>query len=151
MESNALVASAIATLIAVAWKVAGALVLWVAGRLLIGFALRMLSRALTGQRLDETLALYLRRGLSVILNVVLLVAILGFFGVETTTFAALVAAGGVAIGVAWGGCSPTSRPARSWSSCGRSRSAISSPPAASPARSTRSGCLARPSTRPTTW
>src|SRR6185436_2325128 len=26
-----------------------------------------------------------------------------FFGVETTTFAALIAAGGVAIGVAWGG------------------------------------------------
>ena len=33
----------------------------------------------------------------------LVVAVLGFFGVETTTFAALVAAGGVAIGVAWGG------------------------------------------------
>jgi small conductance mechanosensitive channel len=33
----------------------------------------------------------------------LIVAILGFFGVETTTFAALIAAGGVAIGVAWGG------------------------------------------------
>src|SRR5262249_49690952 len=27
----------------------------------------------------------------------------GYFGVETTTFAALIAAGGVAIGVAWGG------------------------------------------------
>jgi small conductance mechanosensitive channel len=35
--------------------------------------------------------------------VALIVAILGFFGVETTTFAALLAAGGVAIGVAWGG------------------------------------------------
>ena len=33
----------------------------------------------------------------------LIVAILGVFGVETTTFAALIAAGGVAIGVAWGG------------------------------------------------
>jgi small conductance mechanosensitive channel len=33
----------------------------------------------------------------------LIVAILGFFGVETTTFAALLAAGGIAIGVAWGG------------------------------------------------
>jgi small conductance mechanosensitive channel len=32
-----------------------------------------------------------------------IVALLGFFGVETTTFAALLAAGGVAIGVAWGG------------------------------------------------
>ena len=42
-------------------------------------------------------------GVSVVLNVALVVAILGFFGVETTTFAALIAAGGVAIGVAWGG------------------------------------------------
>jgi small conductance mechanosensitive channel len=38
-----------------------------------------------------------------VLNIALVVAILGFFGVETTTFAALIAAGGVAIGVAWGG------------------------------------------------
>jgi len=35
--------------------------------------------------------------------VALVIALLGFFGVETTTFAALLAAGGVAIGVAWGG------------------------------------------------
>jgi small conductance mechanosensitive channel len=41
--------------------------------------------------------------LSILLNMALVVAILGFFGVETTTFAALIAAGGVAIGVAWGG------------------------------------------------
>jgi small conductance mechanosensitive channel len=63
----------------------------------------MLSRALAGQRFDATLSRYLLTGLSVLLNAVLVVAILGFFGVETTTFAALLAAGGVAIGVAWGG------------------------------------------------
>ena len=39
----------------------------------------------------------------VLLNIALIVALLGFFGVETTTFAALLAAGGVAIGVAWSG------------------------------------------------
>lgn len=103
MEMNALIASATATLLAVAWKVAGALLLWLAGRWLIGFAVRLLRRALAGQRFDATLTLYLERGLSVLLNAVLIVAILGSFGVETTTFAALLAAGGVAIGVAWGG------------------------------------------------
>ena len=41
--------------------------------------------------------------MSILLNVALIVALLGYFGVETTTFAALLAAGGVAIGVAWGG------------------------------------------------
>ena len=103
MDMNALVASATATLLAVAWKVVGALLLWLAGRWLIGFAVRVLHRALSVQRFDTTLTRYLEKGLSVLLNAVLLVAILGFFGVETTTFAALLAAGGVAIGVAWGG------------------------------------------------
>jgi len=103
MDTNALVASAVTTLIAVAWKVAGAVVLWLGGRWLVGLSVRMLSRALGGQRFDPTLSRYLERGLSVLLNAVLIVAILGFFGAETTTFAALLAAGGVAIGVAWGG------------------------------------------------
>ena len=103
MDVNTLVASATATLIAVGWKVAGALLLWLVGRWLIAFAIRLVDRALANQRFDATLSRYLQTGLSVLLNVALIVAILGFFGVETTTFAALLAAGGIAIGVAWGG------------------------------------------------
>jgi small conductance mechanosensitive channel len=103
MDMNGLIQGAAATLIAVAWKVAGALVLWLVGRWLIAFAVRLLRRTLTNQRVDPTLGRYLQTGLSLLLNVALIVAILGFFGVETTTFAALLAAGGVAIGVAWGG------------------------------------------------
>ena len=37
------------------------------------------------------------------LNIVLVVGILGYFGIETTSFAALMAAMGIAIGAAWGG------------------------------------------------
>ena len=103
MDVHALTAAAIATLIAVAWKLVGAIVLWLVGRWLIRFAGRLVGRALSQQHVDATLARYFQTGLSVVLNVALVVAILGFFGVETTTFAALVAAGGVAIGVAWGG------------------------------------------------
>jgi small conductance mechanosensitive channel len=103
MDMNTLIDSASATLIAVAWKVVGALLLWLVGRWLIAFAVRLVSRTLATQRFDATLARYLQTGLSVVLNVALVVAILGFFGVETTTFAALLAAGGIAIGVAWGG------------------------------------------------
>jgi len=103
MDVNNLTQNAVATLIAVAWKVAGALVLWLAGRWLIQFALRLMTRALERHDFDATLTSYMRTGLSVLLNIALVVAILGYFGVETTTFAALLAAGGVAIGVAWGG------------------------------------------------
>jgi small conductance mechanosensitive channel len=103
MDVDALTQTAVATLTAVAWKILGAMILWLVGRWLIAFTLRVLVRALSRENLDATITRYLQTGLSVLLNIALAVAILGFFGVETTTFAALVAAGGVAIGVAWGG------------------------------------------------
>jgi small conductance mechanosensitive channel len=103
MDVDAILQAAIATLVAVGWKILGALALWLVGRWLIGFALRILGRALTRENFDATLSRYMLTGLAVVLNVALVIAILGYFGVETTTFAALVAAGGVAIGVAWGG------------------------------------------------
>ena len=103
MPSNPMTAATIATLTALAWKLAGAIVLWLVGRWLIGFALRLLGRALDRQQFDKTLTRYMQTGVWVLLNIVLVVALLGFFGFETTSFAALLAAGGVAIGVAWGG------------------------------------------------
>jgi small conductance mechanosensitive channel len=103
MDINALLENASVTLVAVAWKVAGAAALWLVGRWLISLGLRLTAGAFNRQRVDLTLTRYVLTALKIILNVALIVAILGFFGVETTTFAALLAAGGVAIGVAWGG------------------------------------------------
>src|SRR5262249_15894732 len=97
------VESARTTLIAVVWKIVGAIVLWFVGRALIAFATRLLGRALAKQQFDATLTRYLQTGLSIVLNAALIVAILAFFCVETSAFAALIGAGGVAIGVAWGG------------------------------------------------
>lgn len=84
-------------------KILGAIAVWIVGRWLIGFALRMVNSALSKQEIDPTLMRYLSSILNVTLNIILIVAILGYFGVETTSFAALVAAMGVAIGVAWAG------------------------------------------------
>src|SRR5262245_47521819 len=103
MDVNALIQNASVTLVNAAWKIAGAAVLWLVGRWLISFALRLLGKALSKQQFDVTLTRYMQTGLKILLNIALVVAVLGFFGVETTTFAALIAAGGVAIGVAWGG------------------------------------------------
>ncbi|MCY1297545.1 Small-conductance mechanosensitive channel [compost metagenome] len=41
--------------------------------------------------------------ISVTLNILLVIGILGYFGVQTTSLAALIAAAGVAIGMAWSG------------------------------------------------
>jgi small conductance mechanosensitive channel len=84
-------------------KVVGAIVLWVIGVWLIGLAMRVLTRSLERQKVDTTHIRYIVSGVTVLLKVVLIVSILGYFGIQTTTFAALIAAIGIAIGAAWGG------------------------------------------------
>ena len=92
-----------ASAVALGMKVIGAIVIWIVGRWLIAMATRLASNALARQHIDPTLSRYLATMISVTLTVILVVAILGFFGVETTSFAAIVAAAGVAIGMAWSG------------------------------------------------
>lgn len=85
-------------------KVLAAIAAWIVGRWLINIALRLFTAALErGKRIDSTLAAYLRSILGVLLNIVLVLAILDIFGVKTTSFAALLAGAGLAIGTAWGG------------------------------------------------
>ncbi|WP_287129986.1 mechanosensitive ion channel family protein [Candidatus Cyanaurora vandensis] len=103
MDFNVLIQSTTAVLVAVGLKVLGAILIYLVGRWLINFALDLLRKVLIKQSVDQTLIRYLGSFIAVAANVALVVAILGYFGVETTTFAALVAAIGVAIGAAWGG------------------------------------------------
>ena len=84
-------------------KILGAIVIFIVGRWLIKLALTLTANALKRQHLDATLVRYISSALGVILNIILVVALLGFFGVETTTFAALLAGVGIAIGAAWSG------------------------------------------------
>ena len=84
-------------------KILGALALWIIGSWLIRLFVRIVGRALKLKAVDVTLINYISSALSVLLKIVLVVAILGVFGVQTTTFAALLAAIGIAIGAAWGG------------------------------------------------
>jgi small conductance mechanosensitive channel len=86
-----------------AWKVIGAFAIWFAG----GFAVRgfqkLLTKGLTRRNVDPTLIHYANSTLGLLLKGLLVLAVLGVFGVETTSFSAILAAAGVAIGVAWSG------------------------------------------------
>jgi small conductance mechanosensitive channel len=84
-------------------KVLAAVAFWVIGRWLIGVAVNMVRASLERQKLDPTVLRYVGSIVTVTLNVLLVVGILGYFGIQTTTFAALIAAGGIAIGMAWSG------------------------------------------------
>ena len=90
-------------LVAFGLKVIGAIAVFIIGRWLIHLVTRLVGAAMTRQEIDPTVQRYLVSFITVALNIVLVVAILGYFGVETTSFAALVAGAGVAIGAAWSG------------------------------------------------
>jgi small conductance mechanosensitive channel len=84
-------------------KILAAIVFWVVGRWLIGVAVGLVRASLERQKVDPTVLRYLGSVITVTLNVLLVIGILGYFGIQTTTFAALIAAAGVAIGMAWSG------------------------------------------------
>lgn len=86
-----------------ALKIAAAIAFWIIGRWLIARVAAMAQAAMGRNHIDPTLGKYLGSILSVTLNVVLVIGILGYFGIQTTSFAALIAGAGVAIGVAWSG------------------------------------------------
>ncbi|AYC31234.1 mechanosensitive ion channel family protein [Pseudomonas cavernae] len=84
-------------------KILGAIAFWIIGRWLISFVIGMVQRALTKQKVDPTVLRYVGSAITVTLNIILVIGILGYLGVQTTTFAALIAAVGLAIGLAWSG------------------------------------------------
>jgi len=90
-------------LIPVGWKVIGAIVLWIVGGWVIKLIGNISGRGMRAQKLDPTLIKYIEATVRVVLRIVLVIAILAVFGIQTTSFVALLAAAGVAIGMAWGG------------------------------------------------
>ncbi|WP_035052918.1 mechanosensitive ion channel family protein [Andreprevotia chitinilytica] len=84
-------------------KILAAIAFWVVGRWLIHMAVRMVQGSLEKQKVDPTVLRYVGSVITVTLNILLVIGILGYFGIQTTTFAALIAAGGIAIGMAWSG------------------------------------------------
>jgi len=102
-KMDALLTAGWTALIALGISVLEALALWIVGRWLINFVIKIIGRGMTRQKIDPTLIRYMQNAIGAILNIVLVIAILGFFGIQTTSLAALIAAGGVAIGLAWSG------------------------------------------------
>lgn len=84
-------------------QILGALALYIIGRWLISLVVHATQRVLLKQKIEPTILRFVGNTVSVVLNVTLVVAILGYFGVQTTTFAALIAAMALAIGTAWAG------------------------------------------------
>ncbi|MCX6610776.1 MAG: mechanosensitive ion channel family protein [Acidobacteria bacterium] len=103
MDINNIIKLVEGAVVTVGLQVLGALALYIIGRWLITFAVGLVQKGLAQQKLEPTLLRFIGNTISVVLNITLVIAILGYFGVQTTSFAALLAGAGLAIGTAWGG------------------------------------------------
>jgi len=85
------------------WRVLGGIAVWIVG----GWAIKLLSaglgRLLVARQVDRTLAGYVRTSANILMKILVLIAVFSVLGIETTSFAALLAALGIAIGAAWSG------------------------------------------------
>ncbi|MGB5418886.1 mechanosensitive ion channel family protein [Algibacter sp.] len=81
-------------------KILGAIVIWIIGSWVIKMILKGLRKALEKGDYDVSLKKFLLNLLKWILKIVLIIVVLGTVGVETTSFAAILAAAGLAIGLA---------------------------------------------------
>ena len=81
-------------------KVIGAIIIWIVGSWLIRKIVRLADKGMTKKGMDESLKKFLKNLINWSFKVLLFVLILGNLGVETTSFAAILAAAGLAIGMA---------------------------------------------------
>ena len=84
-------------------KVLAAIAFWIIGRWLIGRVVSVMQLGMSRNNVDPTLTKYLGSIVAIALNITLVLGILGYFGIQTTSFAAMLAGAGVAIGAAWSG------------------------------------------------
>lgn len=84
-------------------RLIGAAIIFVVGRFLISFIRKLLSKILSKRHIDAGIQTFVKSLVNILLTILLIVAVIGKLGVETTSFAALLASAGVAVGMALSG------------------------------------------------
>ena len=84
-------------------RIIGAIIIFVVGRFLISLLRKMLARLLAKDMWMPVSTSFVKSLVNILLTILLIIAVIGKLGVETTSFAALLASAGVAIGMALSG------------------------------------------------
>lgn len=80
-----------------------ALIIFVVGRLAIGLINKLIRKILSKRNIEPSVRSFISSLVNVILTILLIVSVVGALGVQTTSFAALLASAGVAVGMALSG------------------------------------------------
>lgn len=81
-------------------KLIGAILIWIIGSWIIKILLKGIKKAMNARDYEESLKKFLLNLIHWIFKIILIIVVLGTVGVETTSFAAILAAAGLAIGMA---------------------------------------------------
>ena len=84
-------------------RIIGAVLIFVVGRFLISLLRKMLARLLAKRHVDASIQSFVKSLVNILLTILLIIAVIGKLGVETTSFAALLASAGAAVGMALSG------------------------------------------------
>ena len=80
-----------------------AAVIFIAGRFIISVINRLVAQMMERRKIDATIQSFLRSFINILLTILLLISVVSALGVNTTSFAALLASAGVAVGMALSG------------------------------------------------
>ena len=80
-----------------------AVIVFLVGRFLIRMLNRLVKRLMDKRNVDISIKTFVRSLVNILLTVLLIISVVGALGVETTSFAALLASAGVAVGMALSG------------------------------------------------
>ena len=72
-------------------RIIGAIIIFVVGRFLISLLRKMLARLLAKRHVDASIQSFVKSLVNILLTILLIIAVIGKLGVETTSFAALLA------------------------------------------------------------
>lgn len=84
-------------------RLLSALIIFIIGKILINWLNKLFAKMLTKRKVDDSIQSFLKSIVHITLMVLLFLAIIGKLGIELTSFAALLASVGVAIGMALSG------------------------------------------------
>ena len=84
-------------------QIIAALIIFLVGRLLISLINKLVAKVLARKHVDAGVQTFVKSFINIMLTILLIVAIISKLGVDTTSFAALLASAGVAVGMALSG------------------------------------------------
>ena len=85
------------------WTLIKAFLVFIIGRLLISLINKLVEKLLLKRNIDPSVKSFIGSLVHVVLMILLIVSVVGVLGVQTSSFAALLASAGVAVGMALSG------------------------------------------------